>query len=204
MGSAVGGGIPPGIPLVPADYISAAALAGVVFRGGGPFTDTLPGTFYPIVIDAAGNITIYSSPNHLSSLVFHDTANAAATDIIDYENSNTRFIVPNSATSIAMLLAILDRNVLSGANGIEIDPANRRLIFYSNGGGGNTNPLTWDNTTLVTFQGIMASVASAAARAGLNVPHGSAPTSPGNGDVWTTTGGMFVRINGVTKTVTLT
>jgi hypothetical protein len=32
----------------------------------------------------------------------------------------------------------------------------------------------------------------------LRIPHGSAPTSPVNGDIWTTTSGLFVRINGVT------
>lgn len=32
----------------------------------------------------------------------------------------------------------------------------------------------------------------------LRIPHGAAPTSPVNGDVWTTTAGLFVRINGVT------
>ena len=32
--------------------------------------------------------------------------------------------------------------------------------------------------------------------ASLRVPHGSAPTSPVNGDIWTTTAGIFVRING--------
>jgi hypothetical protein len=32
----------------------------------------------------------------------------------------------------------------------------------------------------------------------LNVPHGAAPTSPNNGDVWTTTAGMYARINGST------
>jgi hypothetical protein len=30
------------------------------------------------------------------------------------------------------------------------------------------------------------------------VPHGTAPTSPVDGDVWTTTAGLYVRINGVT------
>jgi hypothetical protein len=40
--------------------------------------------------------------------------------------------------------------------------------------------------------------ASAAARAGLNLPHGAAPSAPVNGDMWTTTAGLFVRINGVT------
>jgi len=40
--------------------------------------------------------------------------------------------------------------------------------------------------------------------AGLNLPHGAAPTAPADGDMWTTTAGLFVRVNGVTKTVTLT
>jgi len=39
---------------------------------------------------------------------------------------------------------------------------------------------------------------SAVGGAGLNVPHGVAPTTPVNGDMWTTTAGLFVRINGVT------
>jgi hypothetical protein len=34
--------------------------------------------------------------------------------------------------------------------------------------------------------------------ASLRLPHGSAPTSPVNGDIWTTTTGMFVRVNGTT------
>jgi hypothetical protein len=32
----------------------------------------------------------------------------------------------------------------------------------------------------------------------MRIPHGSAPTSPVNGDIWTTTAGIFVRINGAT------
>lgn len=40
--------------------------------------------------------------------------------------------------------------------------------------------------------------ASATGGASLNAPHGTAPTSPVDGDVWTTTAGLFVRINGVT------
>jgi hypothetical protein len=40
--------------------------------------------------------------------------------------------------------------------------------------------------------------ASAAAAASLNMPHGAAPTSPNNGDIWTTSAGLFVRVNGAT------
>ncbi len=38
----------------------------------------------------------------------------------------------------------------------------------------------------------------------LRIPHGSAPTTPVDGDMWTTTAGAFIRINGTTKTFTLT
>jgi hypothetical protein len=40
--------------------------------------------------------------------------------------------------------------------------------------------------------------ASAAGAAGLRVPHGAAPTTPTNGDLWTTTAGLYARINGAT------
>jgi len=41
-------------------------------------------------------------------------------------------------------------------------------------------------------------------RSSLRIGHGVAPTSPVDGDMWTTTAGAFIRINGVTKTFTLT
>lgn len=40
--------------------------------------------------------------------------------------------------------------------------------------------------------------ASAAGAASLNLPHGAAPSAPANGDIWTTTAGLFVRVNGAT------
>jgi hypothetical protein len=46
-------------------------------------------------------------------------------------------------------------------------------------------------TTLLTAQ-------STAANASLNLPEGAAPTSPADGDIWTTTLGMYVQIAGST------
>jgi hypothetical protein len=46
--------------------------------------------------------------------------------------------------------------------------------------------------------------ASSTTQAGLRLPHGSAPTTPVDGDEWSTTSGRFCRINGVTKQYTLT
>lgn len=40
--------------------------------------------------------------------------------------------------------------------------------------------------------------ATAAGYASLNLPHGTAPSAPANGDVWTTTGGLYAYINGAT------
>jgi hypothetical protein len=42
------------------------------------------------------------------------------------------------------------------------------------------------------------------ATASLNLPHGTAPTSPVNGDVWTTSSGMFAHLNGTTTQLNLT
>lgn len=39
---------------------------------------------------------------------------------------------------------------------------------------------------------------SASGGASLNIPHGTAPSAPNNGDCWTTTGGFYCRINGST------
>lgn len=47
-------------------------------------------------------------------------------------------------------------------------------------------------------QGLLLTSASTATSAGLRLPHGTAPTSPTNGDCWTTTAGLFCRINGST------
>jgi hypothetical protein len=51
-----------------------------------------------------------------------------------------------------------------------------------------------------TFTGKVNTPVSTTTTAGLNVPHGTAPTTPVNGDIWTTTTGLNARINGGTKT----
>ena len=49
-----------------------------------------------------------------------------------------------------------------------------------------------------TLTGELVTAASAGASAGLNLPHGAAPSAPANGDLWTTTAGLYARINGGT------
>lgn len=52
-----------------------------------------------------------------------------------------------------------------------------------------------------TLAGLVVTVTPTAASAGFRLPHGTAPSSPTDGDVWTTTAGLYVRINGATVAV---
>lgn len=49
-----------------------------------------------------------------------------------------------------------------------------------------------------TMTGLLTTAASGTSSAGFNLPHGAAPTTPVNGDLWTTTTGIYARINGAT------
>ena len=51
----------------------------------------------------------------------------------------------------------------------------------------------------LTGSGKLTTAASTTSNAGINIPQGATPTSPVNGDLWTTSAGAFIRINGVTQ-----
>jgi hypothetical protein len=55
-----------------------------------------------------------------------------------------------------------------------------------------------------TFTGRVATAAPGANTAGFNLTPGSTPAAPANGDLWTTSSGLFARINGATINVTST
>jgi hypothetical protein len=64
---------------------------------------------------------------------------------------------------------------------------------------GTTEHLRVSLTTgAATFAGTVIAPAATASLAPLRIPHGTAPTSPTNGDMWTTTAGLYIRINGAT------
>jgi hypothetical protein len=77
-------------------------------------------------------------------------------------------------------------------------------LFIQQAGTGNILTLH-DQAADTTFVAIDANgkvntIASEATNgAGFNVPHGTAPTTPVNGDIWTTTSGLFMRQNGTTQ-----
>jgi hypothetical protein len=60
------------------------------------------------------------------------------------------------------------------------------------------------NLSGATFTGKVLTAASITGTAGLTIPHGVAPTSPVNGDIWSTTTGLVFRVDGATKSVAFT
>jgi hypothetical protein len=49
-----------------------------------------------------------------------------------------------------------------------------------------------------TMTGMLTAVASSLGYGALKIPHGFTPDTPTNGEIWTTTSGMYVRVNGAT------
>lgn len=79
-------------------------------------------------------------------------------------------------------------------------PVNGDLWTTASGLSARINGVTHSYAPLdgAVFTGEVTTPASASGSAGLNLPHGAAPTSPVNGDLWTTTGGLYARVNGTT------
>lgn len=63
-------------------------------------------------------------------------------------------------------------------------------VWNSAGGAPTTNPLIMEMP--------LTTLAPTTSAAGFNLPPGTAPTSPNNGDCWTTTAGLFCQIDGAT------
>ncbi len=90
----------------------------------------------------------------------------------------------------------LTRTVTNSTNGgSAINLSGGAFVYITALAADILNPTQTANQTLA---GPLTTVASATGGAGLNLPAGAAPTSPSNGDVWTTSAGIYVRINGTT------
>lgn len=129
-----------------------------------------------------------------------DSASNAASLLIDLQKAGTsQFKVDKSGNTT------IGGSLLGPGADWPVRAASGFSLFLEADGGGSSKRITWSGATLgMPASSLVLTAASVTAMAGLRLPHGAAPTSPVNGDMWTTTAGLFVQINGVTKTVTLT
>ena len=97
------------------------------------------------------------------------------------------------ATIGSNAIAVTGTGFISGA--FNVGTASTNYLQFA---GSGTNPTIGTNGGSVSITSALLTLASATGTSGVNMPHGTAPSSPVNGDVWTTTAGIYVRINGVT------
>ena len=144
--------------------------------------------------DSDGTTTFRDSPSWtLSSTRWTGAASVNESLAIDIQRT--------SATAGAFL-----SRILGGGGGMYISTSGDKAIRIARGTDSsptadilaletNAAAVLWKIDAL----GKMVAVATATTTASINLPHGTAPTSPVNGDMWTTSaGGLYVRINGAT------
>jgi hypothetical protein len=88
---------------------------------------------------------------------------------------------------------------LTGNVTITTNSTSPALVIVQDGTGDvvQFKDVTSDTTySFINAVGKVTTIPAVTDSAGFNVPHGTAPTTLVNGDIWTTTGGLFARING--------
>ena len=143
------------------------------------------------------------------------TGNASTTAALRFDNQTggggtAQYYANYTSGATTTIGRVLRGNALAGyiPNGLNIDNFGGFQIGLNVLGGsgesfnirnaGTTDLLTITSAGAATFAGTVIAPAATASLAPLRIPHGTAPTSPTNGDMWTTTAGLYVRINGVT------
>jgi hypothetical protein len=139
-----------------------------------------------------------------AGLTFSDTTTQTSAGISAATAASTYYLQTNPAgyiTSAAISgLAPLASPALTGNVTITSNSAGAAL-FIEQAGTGNILTLhdQASDTTFVAIDqnGKVNTVPAVTTGAGFNIPHGTTPTSGFvNGDIWTTTSGLFARING--------
>lgn len=212
--------------------ISTATVGGVVSQGVlglalvGVANPTQPNTnigvrgrvdFMPAIVSAQNNI-LYggwfsinpaiptsggSAPLQAWSAVFGDAGNNWPVQFRGAISAAEADV--NMSIDPTTVQFLIDTGVTTNVNGLRIrlrDAAGASAFDVVDNTGSNI--IDVNSIHAITLNGLTITQASSASTAGLRLPHGAAPTTPTNGDLWTTTAGMFVRINGVTKSVNLT
>jgi hypothetical protein len=90
-------------------------------------------------------------------------------------------------------------DLAGGGGGGTPGGSDKQVQFNDSSAFGAEAGFEYDKTTnTLTVVRIRTSASDATDGSGFRMPHGAAPTSPTNGDIWTTSAGIFVRINGAT------
>lgn len=161
----------------------------------------------PITITrSTGTITL---ANHLSGTTMNTTGAVG----VGASTAHARFHVRDDANSATTGMIIQNRAAtlpsvalyfISGSQ----DLSDNRYACITSGGNTSPNLAFWVANGASPFvagqflpTGTLQLYTSTANAAALRIPHGAVPTTPTNGDIWTTTAGVYARINSSTVRV---
>ncbi|MBI2719343.1 MAG: hypothetical protein HYX36_11395 [Rhizobiales bacterium] len=158
--------------------------------------------------------TIATFTNQASAVNYLDLKNglAAGTEpILSAQGTDTDIsirLAPKGAGSVKIISGTTNmfavEYVASAVNYISARPSatGQPVKFFAFGSDTDIDfQINPKGAGVVTTAALIKAGAATAARASFNAAHGSAPTTPVNGDLWTTTAGFFARINGATASL---
>jgi hypothetical protein len=205
-------------------YLTTSTTSNTVSNGNKTFTIGTGLSYTP-----TQNITIsYDASNHMHGevLTYNSGTGVLTVDVNHHTGSGTyaSWVVNvggvTPATSVAWgaitgtlstqtdLQAALDLKANSADSALTgnvtiTSNSTGAALFIQQAGTGNILTLhdQASDTTFVAIDqnGKVNTIPSVTASAGFNIPHGFAPNTPVDGDFWTTTNGLFGRINSVTQ-----
>ena len=155
---------------------------------------TLPADF---ITSVTSPLAVASGVLSVDLSAYSTTAQAAAL-YYPLAGNPSAFLVAADITGKANLASP------SFTGNVSISSSTGAALFIEQTGTGNILTLhdQASDTTFVTIDanGKVSTIASEATNgAGFNIAHGVVPTTPVNGDIWTTTTGLFMRQNGSTR-----
>lgn len=168
---------------------SAIFISGVNYYIDVPLAMTLS----PPAKTGATNPKLFSisgaNANHITTV---------ANDVNDISFNLSRNVQFQTGSSISDIRAIYINPPTYTATSSTQTISNASTLSISGSPVAGTNVVITNSYALNIESGKLKTAAATSSTAGFNIPHGTAPDSPVNGDIWTTTEGFYARINGST------
>jgi len=192
------------------DATSQAAVGGRWAAGiTGPLKFAVLGGRFGGVVGANTEVTLTASQTNYIVRKKSDGVVSSATTTTNWDDNANYWRLYTVTTGASSVTSYTDERSSSlglfGLAGVAAPGGSTTQVQYNNAGSlAGSASFTWDsannrvNTVNLTTTGLILTAASATGGAGFRLPHGAAPTSPVDGDVWTTNAGLYARINGAT------
>ena len=143
-------------------------------------------------------VIAHDAANHMHArvLTYNSGTGVMDVDVLSHSGAGTYATWTVNVGGAPALASVVWGDITGtlGAQGDLADALNAKLET-------TTAATTYAALSGATFTGKINTPAATTASAFLSLPHGTAPTTPVNGDIWSTTTGLVGRFNGFTRTM---